>query len=282
MRTPATVPGSTVLRRTTVWGSTRPRNASPMVWPVRTTASTSSAPPARLGVPTQMSDNSEAATALSPDVVARRRRVPTTSASSSGSPGSITGERAAFTIETFSALTSTPITSCPAFARQAAVTQPTYPSPKTLTRIGDHLMTPGFEFGRDLRPRVSLLDKPSPGGPERPAPGGIPQQGRPRPSKLRGSVGPQEMRAGNERKALGAHRRRHDAFGHRERFEDLETRSPADPQRHHVDSRFRDVGADVVHRSRDPDARLPRRLHHTRRWIPPRHRHGHLGDLATD
>ena len=110
MRTPSTVPGSTVLRRTTVWGSARPRSASPMVWPVRTTASTSSAPLARLGVPTQMSDISDAATARSLDVVARRRFAATTSAISSGSPGSITGERAAFTIETFSGFTSIPTT----------------------------------------------------------------------------------------------------------------------------------------------------------------------------
>src|SRR5439155_22895539 len=39
--------------------------------------------------------------------------------------------------DTLSGFTSTPITSWPVFARQAAVTHPTYPSPNTLTRTAD-------------------------------------------------------------------------------------------------------------------------------------------------
>src|SRR5688500_11158389 len=45
------------------------------------------------------------------------------------------GEVPPFTMATLPPLTSTPMTSCPAFARHAAVTHPTYPSPNTLTRI---------------------------------------------------------------------------------------------------------------------------------------------------
>src|SRR3989454_1594116 len=110
-----------------------------MRWPVRTTASTSSCPFARLGAPTQMTHTSDVVTASSLDVVARRRPAPTTLAGSSASPGSTTGGVAALTIATFSALMSTPTTSWPAFARQAAVTDPTYPRPKTLTRMRELL-----------------------------------------------------------------------------------------------------------------------------------------------
>src|SRR5207247_11123215 len=114
-----------------------------------------------------MSDTSDSATACSLDVVARRRPIPTTVASSSPSPGSTTGGVAALIIATFSALMSTPTTSWPALARQAAVTDPTYPSPKTLTRMGEHLLAPGFEFGRILSPRVQLLPDAQTGVPVR-------------------------------------------------------------------------------------------------------------------
>src|SRR5947199_10737291 len=45
------------------------------------------------------------------------------------------GDLPAETIRTLSSSTSTPTTVCPASARQPAVTLPTYPRPKTLTRI---------------------------------------------------------------------------------------------------------------------------------------------------
>src|SRR4029077_19984117 len=95
----------------------------------------SSCPLLHPGVPTQMSESDELATASGTDVVALSRRAPTTSPRSSASPGSTTGEAAALIISTFSWSTSTPTTSCPALAKQAAVTDPTYPSPKTLTRM---------------------------------------------------------------------------------------------------------------------------------------------------
>ena len=69
------------------------------------------------------------------------------------------GEVAELIIKTFSALTSTPTTAWPAFARQAAVTHPTYPRPNTLTRMAKHLFALVLEFVGDLRPRVPLLDQ---------------------------------------------------------------------------------------------------------------------------
>ena len=91
----------------------------------------------RPGVPTQISARSVACTASTVESVARNRPEKTTSASKSPSPGSTMGERAALIISTLSRLRSTPTTSCPAFARHALVTQPTYPSPNTLTRMTD-------------------------------------------------------------------------------------------------------------------------------------------------
>src|SRR5206468_11551393 len=85
--------------------------------------------------PTQMSESAELATASRGDVVALSRRATTTSARSSVRPGSTTGDAPALIMSTFSLLTSTPTISCPALAKQAAVTQPTYPIPKMLTRM---------------------------------------------------------------------------------------------------------------------------------------------------
>src|SRR5262250_1610989 len=130
-----------------------------MLWPVRTTASTSMRPLARLGVPTQISEMSDSAIACSLEVVARRRPEPTTSRKRSGRPGSTIGDVAALIIATFSALTSTPTTVWPAFARQAAVTHPTYPRPNTLTRMAYRLLTLVYEFVDDPRPRVARLDQ---------------------------------------------------------------------------------------------------------------------------
>ena len=155
-------------------GSACLRTAWPMLWPVRTTASTSIRPFERLGVPTQMSERSDSATAWSLDVVARSRPAPTTSRRSSGNPGSTIGEVAELIIATFSALTSTPTTAWPALARHAAVTHPTYPRPNTLTRMATRLLALVFEFVDDPRPGVPLLDEAAAGAPDRATPGRIP------------------------------------------------------------------------------------------------------------
>ncbi len=77
----------------------------------RWTALTSSWPLMRAGVPTQMSASSVLEIASSLEVVARSLPARTWAASSSSSPGSITGEVPALTAATFSATESTPSTS---------------------------------------------------------------------------------------------------------------------------------------------------------------------------
>src|SRR4051794_3330391 len=80
-------------------------------------------------------DISVAATASLADVVARSFLPATASAITASRPGSTNGDLPSFTMATLSALTSTPITSWPSRARQAAITAPTWPKPKTLTLI---------------------------------------------------------------------------------------------------------------------------------------------------
>src|SRR5215467_14703618 len=225
-----------------------------MLWPVRTTASTSMRPLARLGVPTQISEMSDSAIACSLEVVARRRPEPTTSCKSSGSPGSTIGEVAELIIATFSAFTSTPTTAWPAFARQAAVTHPTYPRPNTLTRIAKHLSALVFEFVDHLRPGVPLLDEAAPRPADRAAPAGIAQE-RGHGRRERGRiVRLQKVPVRRQRKPLGADRRGDDCLRHRQRLEDLEPGAAADPERHDVDGRLRHVGPDVVDEPRDLQA----------------------------
>ena len=89
----------------------------------------------RLGVPTQISDSSVVAIARAWSFVASSRPDSTASRISSSSPGSTIGLRPAEICAFFSSLTSTPTTSWPKRARQAAQTVPTYPSPKMETRI---------------------------------------------------------------------------------------------------------------------------------------------------
>src|SRR5215470_18327820 len=250
-----------------------------MLWPVRTTASTSMRPLARLGVPTQISEMSDSAIACSLEVVARRRPEPTTSRKRSGSPGSTIGDVAALIIATFSAFTSTPTTAWPAFARQAAVTHPTYPRPKTLTRIAKHLSALVFEFVDDPRPRVPLLDEPAARGADRAAPAGIAQErghGRGERGRI---VRLQEMAARSQRQPLGADRRRDHRLGHRQRLEDLEAGAAADPERHDVDGRLGHVRPDVVDEPRDVHAGRRGNLAQVSRRIAPddgERRVGHL------
>src|SRR5258705_1986971 len=86
-------------------------------------------------------------------VVARREPSATLDDRSSPSPGSTIGLLPALTDPTFSALTSTPTTSWPSVASEAAETLPTYPSPNTETFI--------FYLARGPHPpRLSPLARP--------------------------------------------------------------------------------------------------------------------------
>ena len=74
MSRPAIVPGSTVLRSTTVKRPARPRRPRPICSPTRSIAEKSGWPFRCGGVPTQISARSVLATASSLEQVARRRR----------------------------------------------------------------------------------------------------------------------------------------------------------------------------------------------------------------
>src|ERR1044071_5753291 len=75
---------------------------------------------------------SELCTASLPSVIAFSFPSPTAFLINSSMPGSTIGLRPLLMMSTFTWFTSTPITSCPSSAKQAADTQPTYPSPKML------------------------------------------------------------------------------------------------------------------------------------------------------
>ena len=82
-------------------------------------------PLARLGVPTQMIEICVAATAAPTSAVALSRPVARMSDTSSRIPSSMIVDWPALIRPTFVALTSTPTTVWPSFARHAADTQPT-------------------------------------------------------------------------------------------------------------------------------------------------------------
>ena len=102
-------------------------------------------PPGAEGVPTQTSEMSVLNTAARASVVTVRSPAATTSAVRSPIFSSTTGDLPCRRDSTLSGLTSTPTTRRPRDARQAADTQPTYPSPKTLTachlRIAHDVLT---------------------------------------------------------------------------------------------------------------------------------------------
>src|SRR5262245_49055668 len=153
MRQPCVVPGSTVLRMTTTWYEVFARSASPICWQALVKYVRSRLPFLRLGVPTHTSDRSVAATASAGSTVARKRLARTASRSRLGRPGSTIGLRPSLIARTLSASTSTPTTSCPSLANDAAETLPTYPRPKidSLMRLSIHLVIGGGRRRRLVR-----------------------------------------------------------------------------------------------------------------------------------
>lgn len=120
-----TVPGSTVLRTTTVWRSDFLASTAPIS---RTTFSTncrSRSPFFLLGVPTQIIERSESRIASAVFVVARMRPASTPARSSVSRPGSTIGDLPALMRSTLTSEMSTPITLWPRLARQPAQTAPT-------------------------------------------------------------------------------------------------------------------------------------------------------------
>src|SRR6266851_9121541 len=220
----------------------------------RRMASTSSWPLSRLGVPTQIRAKSDPETPSSVEVVARRRPAGVTSASSSPSPGSTRGEIPPLTMATLSGLMSTPITWWPALARQAAVTQPTYPRPKMLTRMPRHdLLAMTFELPGDLGPGIPRLHQPASRHAQGVAAVRVLEQGDDGLSEVRRTVGLEEMLAGHDGEPFGANPSGHHRLAHGQGLEDLQPGSSADSQWHDVDCGFSHEGAYIWHGSRHPD-----------------------------
>src|SRR6266545_4948434 len=277
------VPGSTVLRSTTVYGLGPAPSARPISSPTRSMAAKSGCPLERDGVPTQIRARWLSATASAALVVARSRPFFTISAMSSPSPGSTSGDSPRPTAPTLSGFTSTPMTSWPARARQAAVTHPTYPSPKTLTRmVGHRVLANGLELTRYLRPGVALLHQPAARRGELTSPLGIAEQGHHRVGELGRLFGLEIVLARGERKPLGAHLGSDHRFAHGQRLEDLEARTAADPKGHHVNLPLGQMRADILHGTRELDSGRRRSGLEPRARIAPRDGQGSLRRLAPD
>src|SRR5438309_1620969 len=142
----STVPGSTVLRMTTTWNLSVFRNDWP-IWPITlSTCASPKLPFSLLGIPTQTKETSPGSFAF---VRACNRAVLTPRRISSSKPGSIIGLLPELMKDTLVSCGSTPVTTCPISARHAAVTQPTYPIPKTVI------------FIEGLATEISLLERSS-------------------------------------------------------------------------------------------------------------------------
>ena len=121
-----------------------------------------------------------------------------------------------------------------------------------------------FERMRDLRPRIVGLDEQASCAPERAPLVRIAQQRDDGAGKGRRIVGGHEVLRGLQPEPLGADGCRHHRLAHGKRLEDLQARAAAGAKRHHVNRRFADPWADVLHRSSDDDSRPGREIAHTR------------------
>ena len=133
----STVPGNMVLRMTTTWNLQAVRSNSP-IW--ATTFSSWQRPRLPLslpGVPTQTREMSPSFSTLG---FARNLPESTPRRINCSRSGSTMGLFPELTRETFTSCGSTPVTECPISARHAAVTQPTYPIPKTVTSIREIML----------------------------------------------------------------------------------------------------------------------------------------------
>jgi hypothetical protein len=129
------VPGSMVLRMTITGAPWWPASVRPISSQTRRMYLRSMPPFGRLGVPTHTRLRSVWRTASASPVVARSRPAATCSAMMVPMSFSMIGDLPALMRSTLVRSGSTPITSCPSRARQAADTAPTYPRPNTLIFI---------------------------------------------------------------------------------------------------------------------------------------------------
>jgi len=121
-----------------------------------------------------------------------------------------------------------------------------------------------LESARDLRPRIVGLDEQAPRAPERAPLVRIAQKRDDRVRKRRRIVCRQKMVRWLQAEPLGADGRRHHRFAHGERLENLQARAAARAERHDVNCRFADPGADVLHCAGHDDPRPGRKIANTR------------------
>src|SRR5690606_976136 len=131
-RTRSAVPTGTVLLSTT---TQRSANSDPIARATASTCDRSAEPSSVGGVPTAMKTTSAPVIASAASSVKRIRCCASPRSSKGTRPGSWIGTSPRFSRATRSASTSTQATWLPISAKQAAVTSPTYPAPKTASRI---------------------------------------------------------------------------------------------------------------------------------------------------
>src|SRR2546428_3280220 len=100
--------------------------------------------------------------------------------------------------------------------------------------LGNHLLTLFVELTGTRRPGVEGLDERSSGRPEPRPPLGIAKERDDRVRKTGRVVGRHEVPARLKGESLGPDGRRDDGLSHRERFENLQPRAAAGPERNDV------------------------------------------------
>jgi len=135
--------------------------------------------------------------------------------------------------------------------------------------LGNDLFAARLEQTRDLGPGVVGFDKRAAGIAKNATPRGIAKQADHRVGKIVGGIGGQEMASRFEGEPFRADTGRHDGFAHRERLENLDARTAARAERHHIDGAFGDRRAHIVQRSCDDDSRTRREFADARARIAP-------------
>jgi hypothetical protein len=133
--------------------------------------------------------------------------------------------------------------------------------------LGNDLFAARLEETRDLRPGIVGFDKRTAGIAERAAARRIAKQPDHRVGKIMGGIGGKEVASRFEGEPFRADTGRHDGLAHRERLENLDARTAAGAERHHVDGAFSNRRPHVVERTRDDDSRTRGELAHPRAGV---------------
>src|SRR5215208_735435 len=197
-------------------------------------------------------------------------------------PGSTIGLLPLLMMSALVGLTSTPMTSCPARAKHAAETQPTYPIPKMLILINSFvlfaqsciihrfhrflcnlwmvfsvvLQADGNKTLRNLPPAEALSHSRSCSLAQLSRVGTVSQHSHDGAGKRSRFICKEQLYAVGERQAFSAHCRRDYCLFHRHRFEDFEPRPTANAQRNYVSGRTLHVRPYIFHSSRNHKRRI--------------------------